>query len=91
VIAPDNELEISALEADRGSFLGYVRLAGRHRAQTDLADHIVSVPAEIAIWFSALRRQTGDSLRKATVGLAMKQGRAFEENTKEEIFKAPLN
>src|SRR5882672_8431336 len=26
VIAPDNELEISALEADRGSFLGYVRL-----------------------------------------------------------------
>jgi len=25
VIGPDNELEISALEADRGSFLGYVR------------------------------------------------------------------
>ena len=32
VIAPDNELEISALEADRGSFLGYVHLAGRRRA-----------------------------------------------------------
>ena len=46
VIAPDNELEISALEADRGSFLGYVRLAGRRRGQTDLADHIVSVPAQ---------------------------------------------
>jgi len=46
VIGPDNELEISALEADRGSFLGYVRLAGRRRGQTDLADHIVSVPAQ---------------------------------------------
>jgi hypothetical protein len=46
VIAPDNELEISALEADRGSFLGYVLLTWRHRGQTDLADHIVSVPAQ---------------------------------------------
>ena len=46
VIAPDNELEISALEADRGSFLGYVRLAGRRRGQTDLTDQIVSVPSQ---------------------------------------------
>lgn len=46
VVAPDNELEISALEADRGRFLGYVRLVGRRRGQTALADHIVSVPAE---------------------------------------------
>lgn len=46
LIAPDNELEISALEADRGSFLGYVRLVGRRRGQTDLADHIMSVPAQ---------------------------------------------
>jgi hypothetical protein len=48
VIAPDNELEIGALEADRGSFLGYVRLVGRRRGQTELADHIVSVPAQYA-------------------------------------------
>ena len=34
VIAPDKELEISALEADRGSSLGYVRLTGRRRGQT---------------------------------------------------------
>ena len=46
VIAPDNELEIDALEADRGSFLGYVRLVGRRRGKTELADHIVSVPAQ---------------------------------------------
>jgi hypothetical protein len=46
VIAPDNELEIAALEADRGSFLGYVRLAGRRRVQAALTDHIVSVPAQ---------------------------------------------
>jgi hypothetical protein len=46
VIAPGNELEISALEADHGSYLGYVRLVGRRRGQTELADHIVSVPAQ---------------------------------------------
>ena len=46
VIAPDNELEISALEADRGSFLGYVRLVGRGRGQADLTDQIVSVPSQ---------------------------------------------
>lgn len=46
VIAPDNEVEISALEADRGSSLGYVRLVGRRRGQAELADQIVSVPAQ---------------------------------------------
>jgi len=46
VIAPDNELEISALEADRGSFLGYVRLVDRGRGQADLTDQIVSVPSQ---------------------------------------------
>lgn len=45
VIAPDNELEIKALEADGGSYLGYVRLVGRRRDETRLADHVVSVPA----------------------------------------------
>ena len=40
-VAPDNELEITALEADRGSYMGYVRLVGRRDGQTTLADHIV--------------------------------------------------
>jgi hypothetical protein len=42
---PDNHPEIRALEADRGRYLGYVRLAGR-RSQTKLAEHIVSVPTQ---------------------------------------------
>ena len=46
VIAPDNESEIQALEADRGDYLGYVRLVGRRQGQTELADQIVSVPAQ---------------------------------------------
>jgi hypothetical protein len=33
VIAPDNELEINVIEADRGGFLGYVRLTGRRRGK----------------------------------------------------------
>jgi SAM-dependent methyltransferase len=48
VVAPDNELEIKTLEADRGDYLGYVRLVGRRRRETKLADHIVSVPAPYA-------------------------------------------
>ena len=47
VIAPDNAVEIRALEADRGNYIGYVRVVGR-RSQTKLADHIVSVPAQYA-------------------------------------------
>jgi len=45
-VAPDNEAEIKALEADRGRYLGYVRLVGRRQGQTTLADHIVSLPAQ---------------------------------------------
>jgi cyclopropane fatty-acyl-phospholipid synthase-like methyltransferase len=45
-VAPANEVEIKAVEADRGSYLGYVRLVGRRRGQTPLADHIVSLPAQ---------------------------------------------
>ena len=39
-------MEIKALEADRGSYLGYVRLVGRRRHQAILADLIVSLPAQ---------------------------------------------
>jgi hypothetical protein len=46
VIAADNESEIKALEADRGSYLGYVRLVGRRNRQTKLADQVASVPAQ---------------------------------------------
>src|SRR5260370_21131231 len=45
VIAPDNSVEIKALEADRGEYLGYVRVVGRRRGGANLADHIVSVTA----------------------------------------------
>ena len=45
-VAPDNEPEITALEADRGAYLGYVRLVGRRRREAELADHIVSLPAQ---------------------------------------------
>ena len=45
VIAPDNAVEIRALEADRGDYLGYVRLVGRRLAPT-LEDPIVSLPAD---------------------------------------------
>ena len=40
------QAEIKALEADRGSYLGYVRLVGRRHDQAKLADHIVSLPAQ---------------------------------------------
>lgn len=45
-IAPDGQVEIGALEADRGSYLGYVRLVGRRRVEVELADPIVSVPTQ---------------------------------------------
>ena len=45
-IAPDNAVEIQALEADRGAYIGYVRMVGRRRAQVELAEHIMSVPAQ---------------------------------------------
>ena len=48
LIAPDNDLEINALEADHGVYLGYVRLVGRRRGETELADPIVSVPPQYA-------------------------------------------
>jgi SAM-dependent methyltransferase len=43
VIAPANVVEIQALEADRGRFLGYVRVVGRRRAEARLDEPIVSL------------------------------------------------
>ena len=45
-IAPDNAVEIDALEADRGQYLGYIRVVGCRQGDTKLADHIVSLPAQ---------------------------------------------
>ena len=41
----DNATEIQALEADRGNYLGYMRLAGRLRADARLDEPIVSIPS----------------------------------------------
>ena len=46
VIAPDNAPEIQALEADRGSWLGYVRVVGRRRTDARLDEPIVSVSSQ---------------------------------------------
>ena len=43
---PDNEPEIKALEADRGNYLGYVRLAGRRGSRVKLEDPLMSLPEE---------------------------------------------
>ena len=48
VVAPDNRAEIEALEADRGEYLGYVRLVGRRRRETMLEDRIESIPVQYA-------------------------------------------
>lgn len=46
LIAPDNVTEIQALDADAGSYLGYVRGVGRRRAEVQLTEPIVSVPTQ---------------------------------------------
>lgn len=43
---PDNVTEINALEADRGRYLGYVRLVGRRREGVALVDLNPSLPIE---------------------------------------------
>src|SRR5262249_53898171 len=40
-VAPDNQVELSTLEADRGSYMGYVRLVGRRRPDAPLYDPVV--------------------------------------------------
>jgi cyclopropane fatty-acyl-phospholipid synthase-like methyltransferase len=43
---PDNKTEIQALEADRGSYFAYIRLVGRRRADVQLMEPIISLPAQ---------------------------------------------
>ena len=46
LVAPDNATEIRALEADAGSYLGYVRVVGRRRPEAPLSEPIVSLPPQ---------------------------------------------
>ena len=46
LIAPANETEIGALETDAGRYLGYVRVAGRRRADAHVIDLPTSLPME---------------------------------------------
>jgi len=46
VTFPENAVEIGALEADRGRYLGYVRLVGRRQEGVKLSQPIVSLPEE---------------------------------------------
>jgi cyclopropane fatty-acyl-phospholipid synthase-like methyltransferase len=46
VVAPDNDTEIKAVEADAGRHLGYVRAVGRRRADAQLTEPIISVPTQ---------------------------------------------
>jgi SAM-dependent methyltransferase len=45
-ICPENRAEIEALEADRGDYLGYVRLVGRRRVEVDIQDPVDSVATQ---------------------------------------------
>lgn len=45
-IAPDNTVEIEAVDADAGRYLGYVRLVARRRSGVQLDAPIVSVPTQ---------------------------------------------
>lgn len=44
-VAPDNSTEIAALEADSGRYIGYIRVAGRRRADAPVFAPIESIPA----------------------------------------------
>ena len=46
LVAPTNEQEIGALEADAGRHFGYVRVVGRRRAEARMFDLLMSVPVE---------------------------------------------
>lgn len=46
MVAPDNQAEIKALEADRGRYLGYVRLVGRRQGSIPLPDQMESLTAQ---------------------------------------------
>ena len=46
VIAPDNRVEIEAVQADGGRYLGYVRVVGRRLNNVKLEEPLVSIPTQ---------------------------------------------
>lgn len=46
LVAPENEKEIRAVASDAGRNFGYVRAVGRRRAEVQLFDPLMSIPAE---------------------------------------------
>ena len=48
VVAPDNTIELQAVEADRGEYVGSVRLVARRRADARLDEPIESIPSRYA-------------------------------------------
>jgi SAM-dependent methyltransferase len=46
IIAPQNMTEIRAVQTDAGSHLGYMRVVGRLRAEANLLDPFLSMPAQ---------------------------------------------
>ena len=46
VIAPENRVEIEALEADAGRYIGYTRTVARRRSGVELSEWIHSIPAQ---------------------------------------------
>ncbi len=46
VVAPHNEPEITALEADRGRYLGYIRVVARRQPGVTVSDPVESIPTE---------------------------------------------
>jgi hypothetical protein len=45
-VCPDNSTEIQAVETDRGSYLGYIRLVGHRRAEAKLEEPVASIPTQ---------------------------------------------
>jgi hypothetical protein len=45
-MTPSSRLEIEAVENDAGRYLGYVRAVGRRRADAQLMEPVVSIPAQ---------------------------------------------
>ena len=67
-VAPENEAEISALEADRGQHLGYARVVAHRRQDAAIPDHIVSLPVEYTRKPLLRTPSTGRRLRNAPKG-----------------------
>ena len=45
-VCPNNTVEIAALKADHGRYLGYIRAIGRRKSEAKLEPLIVSMPSE---------------------------------------------